>query len=1199
MRVNVTQEVTPRRLTIQTLTLLISLSFLSFGCPKKPPKEFRPVYGPNSIELHQSDDVNPVRDQHVVVATVKDAQGNPLSGQRVEWILSKDGVGEIVEVGPSQDSRKIDNQYAVTQTQKEGQALPSSLTGKDEDISVGQGSTWIVITSPVEGTSHIIAYAPGIKDWRKHKAFLEKHWSKIGFDVTPDRINLVGDPHEIRVRVFEVPEGKPLQGYTVEFRLLGDPAGTFAPADRVVTDQNGEAIVVLRQDTPQEGENEIDIRVLPRGDEEGRCCRDLSVTHNARHHKIWKELGLEKESVPEEVEIWQPFEYRIQVSNPSDRTLSDVVITDTLPEGVEAVDDVRRSFSWNLGSLEARSSQTVTLNVRSPRPGRYRNCAQVTAEGSRSVEDCADTVVVGPRLVVVKSGPESAVCENVEYRIMVRNEGNAPAIQVRLEDLFGPEGGTARSVFSQDIGDLAPGQSWEGTVQVEEQGTGTYQNRAVATARLRYSDQALRAEDSLTTVFSAPELVISKTGPDQIAPGQDASYQIQVSNRGDGPAENLKVTDLLPEGFQLVSATPQGYRVEGNQLVWDSLGTLQPQSQLQFGLTLRSALEGGVCRESTARNCAVAESHRLVDGRRSCMREARDCSDTPLLCPALEVVKRGPGVVNCSRLDYEVEVRNTGRLEATNVQLVDTFTPKGNPDRVIFQQAYPVGTLGPGESRTIPIPLGAQARGVYVNRAVATGDLGVRDEAELETIVRKAELKIEKTGPEHVFPGQAEVRFQIEVRNEGDGTAEEVVLVDQVPEGFVPLGPVRWDLGSIEPGQRKSAEARFRVSDSLSGRTEIVNTVSTATPICGDRASGGCRVIVIVPEIDARCQPGCENQTFYVLPQLVARNVVAASTSNVRLFISDRPDGVPLDEPKSWGRVEPNDTMRANFKVLVHKPEPALATTHTFYAVVEAPGGQRFWKEFTCSVPKAELTVSLQADQSEIRAGDKVRYAAVVRNSGGLEQRGVKLRSTLTRGKGEDFDLGDLKPGETKREQWTVETSANYRGTIGNIVTATGSCASASDSTNVVSRVPALLLEMLDDPGVVEVGGITTLTVRVTNQGDRADHRINVKVFIPKRMDYVPGEKTWRLQRFDGSTDVDVDIPDPTQTQETGRQTLTFLTIEQLQPGHMLVYEIKVQAREPGEDRFEVHASSDATGESEDENPVKETESTRIVEKSN
>src|SRR5437763_921220 len=48
------------------------------------------------LETRPLDVANPVRTQHVLIATVYDCDGKPLRGRRVEWML--EGVGNIVEV---------------------------------------------------------------------------------------------------------------------------------------------------------------------------------------------------------------------------------------------------------------------------------------------------------------------------------------------------------------------------------------------------------------------------------------------------------------------------------------------------------------------------------------------------------------------------------------------------------------------------------------------------------------------------------------------------------------------------------------------------------------------------------------------------------------------------------------------------------------------------------------------------------------------------------------------------------------------------------------------------------------------------------------------------------------------------------------------------------------------------------------------
>src|SRR5687767_10751436 len=71
-----------------------------------PTTTFAPVVQmesvPWSVEVDErispTVDCNPVRTQHTLVVTVRDQAGNPMAGQRVEWILARypEAVGDVV-----------------------------------------------------------------------------------------------------------------------------------------------------------------------------------------------------------------------------------------------------------------------------------------------------------------------------------------------------------------------------------------------------------------------------------------------------------------------------------------------------------------------------------------------------------------------------------------------------------------------------------------------------------------------------------------------------------------------------------------------------------------------------------------------------------------------------------------------------------------------------------------------------------------------------------------------------------------------------------------------------------------------------------------------------------------------------------------------------------------------------------------------
>ena len=142
-----------------------------------------------SIDLKPAADLNPVKTQHVLVATVKDANGVPLPNRRVEWIISQGSVGDIVEVDESgvfaTRGYKETNHYAISHTNNYDHVLTRGNNDSSDDVYIKKGQTWCVITSPIEGETHIVAYAPSIYNWDKHKAFATKNWYDVKFAWPP------------------------------------------------------------------------------------------------------------------------------------------------------------------------------------------------------------------------------------------------------------------------------------------------------------------------------------------------------------------------------------------------------------------------------------------------------------------------------------------------------------------------------------------------------------------------------------------------------------------------------------------------------------------------------------------------------------------------------------------------------------------------------------------------------------------------------------------------------------------------------------------------------------------------------------------------------------------------------------------------------------------------------------------------------
>lgn len=614
-----------------------------------------------TIELKPVEAVNAVGTQHILLARVIDKKGKPLPNRRVEWIIGEGSVGDIVEVDESgwRESRgyKVDNHYAISHTNNFKHVLDRGNSDPSDDIMLEPGDTWCVITSPVEGDTHIIAYAPCIYDWSKHKAFAVKHWYDVEWEFPPAATNPTGTTHQFVTRVMKHSDHSPLAGYMVNYQILNGPAGQLSPSGSVLTDAQGMATVTLSQTTPAEGTNELSIEIIR--PESAQCCKPSVHIADGKTAKTWiaPKIGITKTAPPTAI-VGEEFTYNIEVSSLSQTPAQDVVLTDTLPDGIQYVssqpgaDVSGQNLTWRLGTLAGGASSQVSVRVKGLRTGKFTNCANVTAAQGLSGQACADTVITAPALQLTKQCSERVlVCEMINYVLVVRNTGDAPANNVVITDNL-PDGVTSdgKSSLSFQIGTLAAGE----TKQVEFTGKpsrgGQFTNTATVTA-----DGGLTSEASCTTMVGEPSLVVTKRGPAERFIGRPVVYDISVQNTGNIDAVNTVVTDTLPAGLAFVEATEGGQHANG-VVTWN-VGTLAPGASKSMSITVKSSSAGTAKDVVTATaSCtqANAEASTVIRGIPAILLEVIDVND-PIEIGATET--------------YIIEVTNQGSAEDTNIKI--------------------------------------------------------------------------------------------------------------------------------------------------------------------------------------------------------------------------------------------------------------------------------------------------------------------------------------------------------------------------------------------------------------------------------------------------------------------------------------------------------------------------------------------------
>jgi uncharacterized repeat protein (TIGR01451 family) len=312
------------------------------------------------------------------------------------------------------------------------------------------------------------------------------------------------------------------------------------------------------------------------------------------------------------------------------------------------------------------------------------------------------------------------------------------------------------------------------------------------------------ARGETTKEWLAPSIALSKTGPPSAAVGQEITFTITVTNNGKIETQPLTVRDLLPEALEFVRSEPAA-AVEGRELAW-TMAPLPPGQSHTIQAIFKSSRVG------TITNGVSASS---ADGLR-----AESNATTQVTQPQLTVAKVGPasGMVGIP-ITYQITVTNPGTGPATNVVLSDDFDAGLEHESRANPVEMRVGTLGPNETRTLPLTLVPRQMGQLVNRVTVTGDGGLKAQAQHPVNVQQARLTIRMTGPQRRYVDRPAV-FDIKVTNTSDIALNNVVVRNQFPPELSFLsateggqssdGQVFWSLGTLEPKQERVLQVTAR-----------------------------------------------------------------------------------------------------------------------------------------------------------------------------------------------------------------------------------------------------------------------------------------------------------------------------------------------------------------------------------------------------
>ena len=123
--------------------------------------------------------VAPVGSTVILRAGICDEDGYLVMRQPIEWSLSPNSVGSIVDVDKTakrlwrhlfhKPPEKQSGDYAVGLTSTVPQMLDRGTLDPNDDIWLMRGQTWMSVTSASEGATHVTSVAPSVNGWNERK----------------------------------------------------------------------------------------------------------------------------------------------------------------------------------------------------------------------------------------------------------------------------------------------------------------------------------------------------------------------------------------------------------------------------------------------------------------------------------------------------------------------------------------------------------------------------------------------------------------------------------------------------------------------------------------------------------------------------------------------------------------------------------------------------------------------------------------------------------------------------------------------------------------------------------------------------------------------------------------------------------------------------------------------------------------------
>lgn len=557
-------------------------------------------FDPHAVDLVVEPQVmtSQVGSQVILLATVRDEKGVPRRNRRVEWKVTNGNLIEVDESGVFPGRGAIEGNSAFSFTSCFEHRLSRGNANKNDDVMLRPGQTWAVVSSPVEGDTHVQVMVPGIYNWDKRMKTSVVRWVDATWDFPARAVARFGTEHEFVTRIARFTDRQPLAKYRVRYKILDGPPAILLPSRAqeqvVISDLSGAAKVRIAQVAPASGINRVSVEIIrppdpttPTGSGVTIITGETSIEWLAPNVKLGH-------AGPASAGVDQNVSFTTTARNEGRLDSQWVMFTLPIPEGMDFIgsnppaEPRNGMLEFPFGALAVGQTHTVQTTFKARRAGPIKSVAMMrTAEGQNDQQE-VNTLVTTPQLKAELLGPKTGIVDvPITYTVRLSNPGTGDLDEITLiaaydvgldhEQVKNPTNEPKNNVISVKVRGLKAGETRDEALILIPRRQGPLG------VRLKATSGGLEANSQHVINIQQPRLTLRLEGPSKRYVGRPAEWRIFVRNEADVEQSGVVVRTRLPAELRYTFSSRNGAHA-GGEVTWN-LGTLKPGEEVPLDLT--------------------------------------------------------------------------------------------------------------------------------------------------------------------------------------------------------------------------------------------------------------------------------------------------------------------------------------------------------------------------------------------------------------------------------------------------------------------------------------------------------------------------------------------------------------------------------------------------------------------------------------